>query len=165
MILYKIESFFEWLGGLLVACMGLMICATVFMRALFGFGVPEDVVLVGEFMVAAMTLPIAAVVARNGLIKIDMLTKRLPDYWQKPLDYLTIFVGLVGMIPLTWIAWRQFYKVYLNSSVYDGPIGILAWPGKFCFFFGIALILVRLIAFGFGAKPVSPPQITDLEVE
>lgn len=144
MVLSKIEGFLEWLGGVLVALMGLMICATVFGRTFFGTGVPGDVVLVGEFMVVAMSIPIAAAIARDQMIKIDILVRMFPPAIQKVLARIAVIIGLMAMTPIAYVSWQQFVQSWERGTVYEGLVEIVAWPGKLGFFVGMLFIVIRL---------------------
>jgi TRAP-type C4-dicarboxylate transport system permease small subunit len=130
-MLKKIEQVALILAGVCIVTLGLMITLTVLTRNLFGWGVTDDVVIVRELMVGAIFLPLAYVTAEYSHITIEFLFKRLG-------------ISLLILLPMVFSAWQGFLHAASSGAYFFGELELPEWPGRFAFFAGAALFIVRL---------------------
>jgi TRAP-type C4-dicarboxylate transport system permease small subunit len=143
-MLKKIEQGALMVAGVCIVTLGLMITLTVATRNLFGWGVTDDVVIVRELMVGAVFLPLAYVTADYSHITIEFLFKRLGKYAKLWLLAIGSLISLLILIPLVFSAWQGFSHAAVSGAYFFGELELPEWPGRFAFFVGAALFIVRL---------------------
>lgn len=143
-MLKKFEHGALILAGVCIVILGLMITLTVATRNLFGWGIPDDVVIVRELMVGAIFLPLAYVTADYSHITIEFLFKRLGKHAKLWLLAGGSLVSLVILLPLAFSAWHGFFYAATSGAYFFGELELPEWPGRFAFFAGSALFIVRL---------------------
>jgi TRAP-type C4-dicarboxylate transport system permease small subunit len=143
-MLKKIEQGALIVAGGCIVTLGLMITLTVVTRNLFGWGVTDDVVIVRELMVGAIFLPLAYVTANYSHITIEFLFKRL----SKPAKLWMLAIGslisLLILMPLAFSAWQGFFHAASSGAYFFGELELPEWPGRFAFFVGAGLFIIRL---------------------
>jgi TRAP-type C4-dicarboxylate transport system permease small subunit len=143
-MLKKIEQGALMIAGVCIVTLGLMITLTVVTRNLFGWGVTDDVVIVRELMVGAVFLPLAYVTADYSHITIEFLFKRLGKYAKLWMLAIGSLISLLILLPLVFSAWQGFFHAASSSAYFFGELELPEWPGRFAFFAGAALFIVRL---------------------
>ena len=143
-MLKKIEQGALLVAGMCIVALGLMITLTVVTRNLFGWGVPDDVVIVRELMVGAVFLPLAYVTADYSHITIEFLFKRLGKQGKLWMLAMGSLISLLILIPLAFSAWQGFSHAASSGAYFFGELELPEWPGRFAFFAGAALFIVRL---------------------
>lgn len=133
------------IAGLCIVTLGLMITLTVVSRNLFGWGVPDDVVIVRELMVGAVFLPLAYVTAGYSHITINFLFKRLGKTAKLWMLAIGSLISLLILLPLAVSAWQGFFHAASSGAYFFGELELPEWPGRFAFFAGAALFIVRLM--------------------
>jgi TRAP-type C4-dicarboxylate transport system permease small subunit len=131
-------------AGLCIVTLGLMITLTVVSRNLFGWGIPDDVVIVRELMVGAVFLPLAYVTAGYSHITINFLFKRLGTHAKLRLLAIGSLISLLILLPLAVSAWQGFSHAASSGAYFFGDLELPEWPGRFAFFAGAALFIIRL---------------------
>lgn len=131
-------------AGLCIVTLGLMITLTVVSRNLFGWGIPDDVVIVRELMVGAVFLPLAYVTAGYSHITINFLFKRLGTHAKLWLLAIGSLISLLILLPLAVSAWQGFFHAASSGAYFFGDLELPEWPGRFAFFAGAALFIIRL---------------------
>lgn len=144
-MLKRLETILLELGALAVMLMGAMITVNVILR-LFGTSLPDSVILVREFMVAAIVLPLAAVTAARAHVCVEVLVNRLSLRTRHSLIILGWVVGLVAITPLVYAGGRELVSTWTRDAFFFGDLSLPKWPGRFLFFIGMALCWVRLWA-------------------
>lgn len=143
-MLKMIERGALMLAGLCIVALGLMITLTVVSRNLFGWGIPDDVVIVRELMVGAVFLPLAYVTAGYSHITINFLFKRLSKNAKLWMLSLGSLISLLILLPLAVSAWLGFFHAASSGAYFFGDLELPEWPGRFAFFTGAALFITRL---------------------
>lgn len=143
-MLKMIERGALMLAGLCIVALGLMITLTVVSRNLFGWGIPDDVVIVRELMVGAVFLPLAYVTAGYSHITINFLFKRLSKNAKLWMLALGSLISLLILLPLAASAWLGFLHAANSGAYFFGDLELPEWPGRFAFFTGAALFITRL---------------------
>ncbi|SHJ13618.1 Tripartite ATP-independent transporter, DctQ component [Palleronia salina] len=143
-MLTRIEKLFLDLAAIAVVGLGALITISVCLRVFANSGIPDTVVMVRELMVAAIVLPLAAVVTARANIVVEVLTQHFPRRAQ---DWLVVFgsiVGLFALLPLMWAGWHELAGNWSSGSFFFGQLSLPKWPGRALFFLGVAVCWVRL---------------------
>jgi TRAP-type C4-dicarboxylate transport system permease small subunit len=143
-MLKKIEQGALMVAGLCIVALGLMITITVVTRNLLGWGVTDDVVIVRELMVGVVFLPLAYVTADYSHITIDFLFKRLGKHSKLWMLAIGSLISLLILLPLVFSAWQGFAHAATSGAYFFGELELPEWPGRFAFFAGAALFIIRL---------------------
>ena len=143
-MLVRIENILLAAAGICVVALGVLISATVLLRTLVGWGVPDDVVIVKELMVGAIVLPLAAVSSARAHIAIEFLFNRLGSKTQVWLLAFSSLFALLALIPIAYAAWRELVHVVSVGSYFFGDLSLPKWPGRLAFFIGIGFFALRM---------------------
>ena len=143
-MLKKIEQGALIVAGGCIVTLGLMITLTVVTRNLFGWGVTDDVVIVRELMVGAIFLPLAYVTANYSHITIEFLFKRLAKPAKLWMLAIGSLISVLILMPLAFSAWQGFFHAASSGAYFFGELELPEWPGRFAFFVGAALFIIRL---------------------
>ncbi|TWX53713.1 TRAP transporter small permease [Colwellia hornerae] len=143
-MLKKFEQGALIIAGLCIVALGLMITLTVVTRNLFGWGITDDVVIVRELMVGAVFLPLAYVTADYSHITIEFLFKRLGSHAKLWLLAIGSLISLLILMPLAVSSWQGFFHAATSGAYFFSELDLPEWPGRFAFFIGAALFVVRL---------------------
>lgn len=143
--------FFVWMTMFFIIALMILMVAEVILRSIFGkaiLGATEWACMLLLFELTS----IGAAVLSNRMIKVNMVTVRLPAKAQVILDIIMLILctGTVGVV-----AWRQFE--YAMKSMADGTryvtIGLPQWPFVVLFALSYAvgaitalLVVIRKIA-------------------
>ncbi len=139
-VIRAISRFFVWLTMVFIAALMLMMVAEVVLRTFFNtsiLGATEWAALLLLFDLTAM----GAAVLSNRMIKVNMVTVRLPKKVQVILDIVLLFLCFVA---IGYTAWRQF--MYSMTSMHNGvrysTIGLPQWPfiALFALSYGVGAI-------------------------
>lgn len=106
-MLRRIERLLVDLAIISVLGLGVLITATVLLRAFFNSGVPDAIVMVAELMVAAVILPLAATTANRAHIVVEFVSNRMPPRVRDGLVVFGSIFGLLALAPLIWAGWRE----------------------------------------------------------
>lgn len=139
-VIRAICRFFVWLTMVFIAALMLMMVAEVVLRTFFHssiLGATEWACLLLLFDLTAM----GAAVLSNRMIKVNMVTVRLPKKVQVILDIVLLFLCFVA---IGYTAWRQFMysMTSMNNNVRYTTIGLPQWPfiALFAFSYGVGAI-------------------------
>lgn len=141
----KIELGALYAAGACIVALLIMITITVFSRNIFGWGVPDNVTIVGELMVGAVFLPLAYVTADYSHVTIEFLFNRMKKRLKLWILAMGSIISLLIMMPLVFAAWSEFFHTVKVGAYFFGELELPEWPGRFAFFAGAALFIVRLI--------------------
>ena len=133
------------LAVLALALLGGVIFTNVVMRAAFGTGLPDAIIMVRELMVAAVILPMAAATAARSHVAVTFLSDRMPEKVQARLIVLGHAVGVLSLLPLLYAAQRMLGQTWASGEFYYGDLNLPRWPGLALFFAGLLLMWVRLV--------------------
>ncbi len=144
-MLRKLENLLLAAAGVCVVALGLLITATVVLRSVVGWGVPDDVVIAKELMIGAIVLPLAAVSSARAHIAIEFLYNRFGKRTQAWLLAFSSLIGFLALLPIAYAAWRELSHVVGVGSYFFGELELPKWPGRLAFFIGIACFVVRML--------------------
>ena len=125
-VIRGISRFFVWMTMFFIFALMILMVAEVILRSIFGraiLGATEWACMLLLFELTS----IGAAVLSNRMIKVNMITSKLPGKVQVVLDIITLILstGIIGVV-----AWRQF--VYAMKTMHDGTtyvtIGLPQWP-------------------------------------
>lgn len=140
-----VEKVFLYAGVICVFALALLISSSVLLRTVFNSGIPDEVVIVGEFMIGALVLPLAFVAADRGFITVEIFTQAFGVKVQQALNVLTSVFGVMAVAPITYAAYLSFVDVVDSGAYFFGLLELPKWPGRSLFFFGYILFFIRLI--------------------
>lgn len=140
----KIENILLGIAGACIVSLCTLITLTVLTRSFFGFGIPDDVIIVKELMIGAIVLPLAAVSSARAHIAIEFLYNRFnPKVQAWLLAFASIF-ALIALCPITYAAWREFAHVVKVDAYFFGELSLPKWPGNLAFLVGMAFFSLRM---------------------
>ncbi|MBK1875031.1 TRAP transporter small permease subunit [Marinobacter sp. 1-3A] len=140
-----VEKVFLYVGAICVFALAVLISSSVFLRTVFNTGIPDEIVIVGEFMIGALILPLAFVAADRGFITVEIFTQGFGVKVQQVLNVLTSVFGVIAVAPITYAAYLTFFDVVDSGAYFFGLLELPKWPGRSLFFFGYILFFIRLI--------------------
>ena len=143
-MLHRLEKLLLDLAVVAVLGLGLLITAQVAMRTFLNSAVPDAIVMVGELMVAAIVLPLAAVTANRAHIAVEVVSNRLPQRAQDALLVFGTLFGLLALAPLIYSGWREAHEALVEGGYFFGDLNMPRWPGRVIFLFGVTLCWIRL---------------------
>jgi len=143
-MLKKIELGALLASGVCIVALLLMITLTVITRNLFGWGVTDDVIIVRELMVGVVFLPLAYVTADYSHVTIEFLFNRMGKRLKLWILAVGTLISLLILFPLAIAAWNEFFHAAKSGAYFFGELDLPEWPGRFAFFAGAALFIVRL---------------------
>ncbi|GAA0688446.1 hypothetical protein GCM10009104_13290 [Marinobacterium maritimum] len=130
---------------LCVMGIGIVITLSILMRTFAVSGIPDEVVIIGDLMVGALTLPLAFVAASRGFICVELFTQALGLRWQLFLNVFTALIGIVAVVPITYAGYLAMVDAFESGSYFFGLLNWPKWPGYTVFFTGYCLFFIRLI--------------------
>ena len=125
--------------------LALAITANVAGRQLFGWSVPDIVIIVRELMSPTIILPLAAATANRAHIAVTFVTDRMSPRARGRLIVFGWFVALLAMLPLIYASWRNLSGSWSSGEFYDGLLSIPRWPMKLAFLLGLVMMTIRLV--------------------
>ena len=144
-MLQRIEKLLLELAVYAVLLLGMLITASVLLRAFFNSGVPDSIVMVRELMVAAIVLPLAAASTARAHIVVEFLTNRLPARVQAWLVVSGTAFGVVALMPLIYASFNETVHTLQSGAFYFGQLNLPKWPGYLIFLVGISFCWLRLL--------------------
>ncbi len=121
-----------------------IIAVGVVTRALFSWSLPDAEIMVRDLMIASIILPLAYVTADRAHIAVDVFVSLMPDSWGKFFNLLGSIIGFLVLLPIAYGGWKAFQSVWLDGSYFYGEFDLPEWPGKFAFFLGYLVFVLRL---------------------
>lgn len=144
-MLQRLERLLLDLAVCAIAGLGLLIAASVILRATLNTGIPDTVILVRELMVAAILLPLAAATAARSHIAVEFMSNLLPQRVQGALVVFGSIAGLIALAPLLYAGWREATLTLQNGAFYFGQLSLPKWPGRVLFLIGLSVCWLRLL--------------------
>lgn len=125
--------------------LALVITANVVGRQLFGWAVPDIVIIVRELMIPTIVFPLAAATAGRAHIAVTFVTDRMSPRARGLLIIMGWFVALLAMLPLIYASWRNLSGSWSSGEFYDGLLSLPRWPMKLAFLLGLIVMTIRLV--------------------
>lgn len=108
-------------------------------------GLPADIVIVWQIMVAMIAMALGYATANRSHIAIDLLYNALPAPFRKGCNLLALLVGLVAFGPLSAFAYEEFTLALVNGDFIYGKLQLPEWPAAGAFFVGLLVMNLRLL--------------------
>jgi len=128
----------------------LAICAIIFLgvvtRAVFDWSLPDAEIIVRDLMITAIILPLACVAADRAHIAVDVFVNMMPKAAKPWINLLGTAVGFVVLLPIAYGGWKGFHTAWYDGNYYYGEFDLPEWPGKFAFFLGYFVFVLRLLS-------------------
>lgn len=124
--------------------LALLISANVIGRGLFGWALPDVVVIVRELMILTIMLPLAAATANRAHIAVTFVTDRMSPAWRGRMIVMGWFVALIAILPIIYAAGRDFLLNWESGEFYDGQLSLPRWPMRLVFLLGLLAMWIRL---------------------
>ncbi|WP_299360393.1 TRAP transporter small permease [uncultured Paracoccus sp.] len=122
----------------------LAITASVIGRQLFGWSLPDIVIIVRELMIPTIMLPLAAATANRAHIAVTFVTDRMSPGLRGALIVMGWIVALIAVMPLMYASWRDLSSTWISGEFYDGQLGLPRWPMRAVFLIGLIFMTIRL---------------------
>lgn len=125
--------------------LALVITVSVIGRQVFGWALPDVVVIVRELMIPTIVLPLAAATANRAHIAVTFVTDRMSPGLRGALIVFGWMIALLAMLPLIYASYRSFASSWHSAEFYDGQLSIKRWPMKLVFLIGLLVMTIRLV--------------------
>jgi TRAP-type C4-dicarboxylate transport system permease small subunit len=168
-VLQKVEGVLVALSAACILGICVMITVAIFTRAVFGWSVPDSVIIVRELMITCVILPLAYVTADRAHIMVEVFTNHMPDWIQPWLDFLASIIGFLVLLPIAYGGYVGLVEAIQDEAYFFGDLELPEWPGRLTFFVGYFVFAVRLAHLVFhdgytsfrslgGAAPSAPAE-------
>lgn len=141
----RIEFILDSLGAISIVLLCVLIVTIVVCREFFGFGVPDGIIIVREFMVPAILFPLSAATAKRAHVSIEVIANLFPDGLNR---WIAVFAALVGIVLVSTLlvgGWQQFVKTLESGAHHGGDLFIPKWISRGAFVLAFAFVLLRLL--------------------
>jgi len=137
------ETVFLNLSMVAVGSLCFIITVTILSRWVYRSIIPDDVLLVGEMMVAVIILPLAAVSAQKKHIIVTVFTNWITAGSKRKLSALGHLVGILFVSLLLGAGVQSFMDAVGSGEYYDGDLYIPLWIGYTVYILGLSAFLIR----------------------
>lgn len=144
-MLRRVENLLLDLAVVAIVGLGVLITASVLLRAVFNSNIPDTIVIVRELMVVAIVLPLAVATQDRAHIVVEFLSNMMPSRVQ---DWLIVggsIFGLFALSPLIFAGWRETVHTIESGAFFFGQLNLPKWPGRVIFLIGISFCWLRLL--------------------
>jgi len=167
---FKLETFFNLLGGITIFLLVLLATTNVLGRYLFSMPVDGYVDWVEQAMAFIAFLGVAYTQRQGAHIRMDIVVGQLRGRLLWFAELLSVVLMLIVTLALIYGSYLHFWRAYdLGDSSLD--INLPTWPAKFVVTFALTLLALRLLLqlWGFAralrtgdAQPAAVPLITSI---
>lgn len=168
-IYFKLESFLNLLGGIIIILLVLFATVNVLGRWLLDLPISGYIDWVEQSMAFMAFLGIAYTQREGGHIRMDMLVSRLHGRRLWLVELISAIMMLLVTLALIYGSYLHFWRAYsLGDSSLD--IDLPTWPAKFVVPFALTVLALRLLLQIWGYiraaiedtdQPVAVPLIED----
>jgi len=144
-MLSRIENWLHNLGAVAVIALGALIAGNVVLRAVFGYSIPDSVVIAKELMIAVVVLPLSAVTVARANVVVEFVANQLPSRVQAWLVVFGWLIGLLVMLVLLYAGWRELSSTWQSGGFFFGDLSLPKWPGRMLFVLGVGVCAIRLV--------------------
>ena len=144
-VFHRIEFILETLGAISIVLLCVLIVAIIVCREFFGFGVPDGIIIVREFMVPAILFPLSAATAKRAHVSIEVIANLFPDALNR---WIAVFAALVGILLVSALlmgGWEQFTRALARGSHHGGDLFIPKWISRGAYVLAFGFVLLRLL--------------------
>ena len=168
-VLQNVEGALVALSAICILGICALITTAIVTRAVFGWSVPDSVVIVRELMITCVILPLSYVSAQRAHIMVEVFTSLMSDKAQPLLDLLSSVVGFLVLLPIAYGGYLELTSAVEDGAYSFGDLELPEWPGRLTFFVGYFVFAVRLAHLVFhdgytsfrslgGAAPSAPAE-------
>ena len=141
----RIISFFAIIAGALLVIMVLIICYGVFMRYFIGRPLSWTLEFTEYILSISTFLVVAWVLAKDGHVKIDILTTNLSPKNRHIVNIIVYFLGILICGFIVWHGVRTTYSLYIRDIVMMKVFPIPKYILVSFVPFGMLLTLIQFI--------------------
>jgi TRAP-type C4-dicarboxylate transport system permease small subunit len=152
--------FLTWIGllsGLVLFLLMFLVCANSFLRKLANMPVPGTLEITEAVMPIVILLPLAFTQARDGHIRVELLTNRLSPDAVRVLSVLTLLIAAVLFAIFAHATYKFGLRAWSVSEVSWGAVQIPLWPPKFAVALGAGLLSLHFLIDAAAAALGAPP--------
>ena len=125
---YALNIFF-FIGGVVLVCIMLVVCAEIAMRYFLGIVHVWEVQICGDSLVWIAFLPAGLVLKENRHVRVDLVVNIVSPRIRHVLNLITTALGLVTCLTLTYysahVTWDHFAKAIYEYNILVIPKGPL----------------------------------------
>lgn len=166
---FRLESFFNLLGGLVILLLVFFASANILGRWLFSLPISGYIDWIEQAMAFMAFLGLAYTQRLGGHIRMDIAISHLRGRWLWFSELLSTLLMLVITLLLIWGSYLHFFRAYdIGDSSLD--INLPTWPAKLVVPVALSVLALRLLLqlWGYGralirgdAAPVAVPLVED----
>ena len=156
---FKLESFLNLLGGIIIFLLVFLATANVLGRWLFDLPISGYIDWVEQSMAFMAFLGIAYTKREGGHIRMDMLVSRLHGTRLWLVELLSSVIMLTITLALIYGSYLHFWRAYtLGDSSLD--INLPTWPAKLIVPFALTILALRILLqiWGYGRAAIEGSQ-------
>lgn len=114
-------------------------------REILPFRIPDDTTIVEQLMVVSIAFGLGYVTHQRTHIAIDLFYTHFTPRFQTICDAIAVAAGIIAFAPITYWALHDVTKFLISGRYYYGEMQMLEWPTRGIFFFGLLVMVVRLV--------------------
>ncbi len=123
----------------------LLVVANIIGRYLFNKPVTGTLEFTESLLVLTIFCSIALTQYDGGHIRVNLITRRLPDRASRILTVIAMLCGCAFFTWCSYAAWLFAAQSYSFGEQEWGEVVFPLWPMKFVVFFGIALLAIQFL--------------------
>ena len=149
-VLLRITRFCAVLSGVAILLMMLAGAADVVGTNLDVIGlrsrpIPATFEFMGAMMVVTVFLATSFTQHRRGHIRVELLVRRLPAFWQKVTDVVQYALAICVFGLIARYTWPAAFHAFNVGEYATGLINFPLWPARFVLAFGVTLMTVQCL--------------------
>lgn len=141
----RIELVLLTIAAMMILAMSLYVTLGIVLRTFHLGKLYDEIAIIGEMMVAAISLSFAYVAADRGFVAVEVFTAHAGRRVRILLDILASLIGVLALVPITISAWRSGLRVWEEGSYFFGVLNLPEWPGYFAYIVGMGFFVLRLL--------------------
>lgn len=125
-----------------IVMLAALVASSVLGRSLFGTPITDDVVLAEGILVVTVMLPLAALQAKDGHIRVELIGREGSRY-TRVVDRFGFLIGALFFGALGYAAMKDTITLYQTGEFYQGVLQVPIWPSKALFALGALTLAVE----------------------
>ncbi len=149
-LLFRITRASAVLSGIAILLMMLAGAADVIGTNLDVIGlrsqpIPATFEFMGAMMVVTVFLAVSFAQHGRRHIRVELLVRRMPPFWQKAADVLQFALGAMVFGMIARFAWAAAIHGFNVGEYATGIINFPLWPARFVMAFGVTLMTIQCL--------------------
>ena len=107
--------------------------------------IPATFEFMGAMMVVTVFLAVSFAQHDRRHIRVELLVRRLPAFWQKSADVLQFALGAILFGLIARYTWPAAIHAFNVGEYATGIINFPLWPARFILAFGVTLMTVQCL--------------------